>query len=118
MAKAKTTKRPKAATRRTATPARKPAAKPKGVRPVPAGYHTVTPYLTVNDGAGALELYKRAFGAREAERMPGPGGKLMHTELRIGDSVVTLRDELPGMNTCKQRKSLGRTTASILLYLA
>src|SRR5947208_9057112 len=117
MAKAKTTKRPKAATRRAATPARKPAAKPKGVRPVPAGYHTVTPYLTVNDGARALEFYKRAFDAREIARMPGPGGKLMHAELRIGDSVVMLSDEFPGMGSCKAPTSLGGTTGSIFLYV-
>ena len=106
----KTTKRPKAAARPT-------SAAPKKVQAVPAGYHTVTPYLTVNDGAGALEFYKRAFGARETERMPGPGGKLMHAELRIGDSVVMLSDEFPGMSTCKAPKSLGGTTGSIFLYL-
>jgi PhnB protein len=106
----KTTKRPKAATRPK-------SAAPKKVQPVPAGYHTVTPYLTVNDGAGALEFYKRAFGARETERMPGPGGKLMHAELRIGDSVVMLSDEFPGMSTSKAPKSLGGTTGSIFLYL-
>ncbi|PYM24527.1 MAG: glyoxalase [Candidatus Rokuibacteriota bacterium] len=113
----KTTKRPKAAARPKSAARRTPAA-PKKVQAVPAGYHTVTPYLTVNDGAGALEFYKRAFGAREAERMPGPGGKLMHAELRIGDSVVMLSDEFPGMSTCKAPKSLGGTTGSIFLYLA
>jgi len=60
-----------------------------------AGYHTVTPYLTVDDGARAIEFYARAFGAREKERMPGPGGKIMHAELRVGDSVVMLSDEFP-----------------------
>ena len=113
----KTTKRPKAAARPKSAARRTPAA-PKKVQAVPAGYHTVTPYLTVNDGAGALEFYKRAFGARETERMPGPGGKLMHAELRIGDSVVMLSDEFPGMSTCKAPKSLGGTTGSIFLYLA
>ena len=113
----KTTKRPKAAARPKSA-ARRTSAAPKKVQAVPAGYHTVTPYLTVNDGAGALEFYKRAFGARETERMPGPGGKLMHAELRIGDSVVMLSDEFPGMSTCKAPKSLGGTTGSIFLYLA
>jgi len=112
----KTTKRPKAAARPKPA-ARAKSAAPKKVQAVPAGYHTVTPYLTVNDGAGALEFYKRAFGARETERMPGPGGKLMHAELRIGDSVVMLSDEFPGMSTCKAPKSLGGTTGSIFLYL-
>ena len=116
----KTSKRSKSAARPAAKPAAKgakPAAKPKGVRPVPAGYHTVTPYLTVNDGARALEFYARAFGAREVERMPGPGGKLMHAELRIGDSVVMLSDEFPGMSTCKAPTTLGGTTGSIFLYV-
>ena len=112
----KTTKRPKAAARPKPA-ARAASAAPKKVQAVPAGYHTVTPYLTVNDGAGALEFYKRAFGARETERMPGPGGKLMHAELRIGDSVVMLSDEFPGMSTCRAPKSLGGTTGSIFLYL-
>jgi PhnB protein len=112
----KTSKRSKSAARPAAKGA-KPAAKPKGVRPVPAGYHTVTPYLTVNDGARALEFYARAFGAREVERMPGPGGKLMHAELRIGDSVVMLSDEFPGMSTCKAPTTLGGTTGSIFLYV-
>jgi len=112
----KTTKRPKAAARPKPA-ARAKSAAPKKVQAVPAGYHTVTPYLTVNDGAGALEFYKRAFGARETERMPGPGGKLMHAELRIGDSVVMLSDEFPGMSTCRAPKSLGGTTGSIFLYL-
>jgi PhnB protein len=109
MAKArKTTKRPKAVAR--------PAA--KKVRPVPPGYHTVTAYLTVNDGARALDFYKRAFGARETARMPGPGGKLMHAEFRIGDSVVMLSDEFPGMSSCKAPTSLGGTTGSLFLYTA
>jgi PhnB protein len=113
MAKArKPAKRPK-------TSARPPkAAAPRKVRPVPAGYHTVTPYLTVNNGAAALDFYRRAFGAQEKERMPGPGGKIMHAELRIGDSVVMLSDEFPGMSTCKAPTSLGGTTGSIFLYVA
>jgi PhnB protein len=93
------------------TPAR------KRVSPIPAGYHSVTPYLTVNDGARAMDFYKRAFGARETERMPGPGGKLMHAEFRIGDSVVMLSDEFPGMSTCKAPTSLGGTTGSLMLYV-
>jgi len=103
------------AARKTARKA--PKAAKRRVRPVPAGYHTVTPYLTVSDGARALEFYARAFGARETERMPGPGGKLMHAELRIGDSVIMLSDELPGMSTCKAPTSLGGTTGSVFLYL-
>ena len=111
MAKArKATKRAKAAARpRAAAKAARPSSAAKTVRPVPSGYHTVTAYLTVNDGARALEFYKRAFGASESQRMPGPGGKLMHAEFRIGDSVVMLSDEFPGMSSCKAPTSLGGT---------
>ena len=97
-------------------PKLKPAAKKK-VQPVPAGYRTVTAYLTVNDGAAALEFYTRAFGARETERMPGPGGKLMHAEFRIGDSIVMLSDEFPGVSSQKAPTSLGGTTGSLMLYV-
>ena len=90
---------------------------PKKVSPIPAGYHTVTPYLTVNDGARALDLYARAFGARETVRMPGPGGKVMHAEFRIGDSLIMLSDEFPGMSTSKAPTTLGGTTGSLLLYV-
>jgi PhnB protein len=84
---------------------------------VPKGYRTVTPYLTVSDGAGALAFYGRAFGAREIMRMPGPGGKLAHAEIRIGDSIVMLSDEFPGMSTQKAPTSLGGTTGSLMLYV-
>jgi len=96
----------------------KPAARPKvkKVSPVPAGYHTATPYLTVNDGAGALEFYKRALGAREVMRMAAPGGKIGHAEIRIGDSHIMLSDEFPGASQ-KAPKSLGGTTGSVMLYL-
>jgi PhnB protein len=88
----------------------------KKVSPIPPGYHTVTPYLTVNDGAGALEFYKRAFGAREMMRMPAPNGKIGHAEIRIGDSHVMLSDEFPGTST-KAPTSLGGTTGSLMVYL-
>jgi len=66
---------------------------PNPVKAIPDGYHTVTPALTVRDGAKAVEFYKRAFGAREAFRMDGPNGKLMHAELKIGDSSIMLGEE-------------------------
>ena len=107
-AKAKNVRRPAPAAKKTA---------PKRVAPIPAGYHAVTPYLTVNDGARALDLYKRAFGARETVRMPGPGGKVMHAEFRIGDSIVMLSDEFPGMSSSKAPTTLGGTTGSLFLYV-
>src|SRR5438445_13537314 len=104
----------KAKARRPARAKRPAAAR---VRPVPAGYHTVTPYLSVDDGGRASEFYARACGAREKERMPGPGGKIMHAELRVGDSVVMLSDEFPCMSTARSPKALGGTTGGLFLYL-
>jgi PhnB protein len=65
------------------------------VKPVPEGYHTLTPYMTVRDAASAIEFYKKAFGAVEKGVMKGPDGKIMHAELRIGDSLFMLADEFP-----------------------
>jgi len=64
------------------------------VKPVPDGYHTVTPYLILSDTARALEFYKTVFGANEFVRMSAPGGKIGHAEVRIGDSVIMLADEV------------------------
>ena len=60
---------------------------------LPAGYHTVTPTLVVRDAAAAIDFYERAFGAEEVNRMAGPDGKIMHAEIRIGDSLVMLGEE-------------------------
>jgi len=65
------------------------------VTPVPEGMHTLTPHLTVKGAADYIDFLKRAFGAVELHRSPGPGGKLMHAALRIGDSVVMLNDHMP-----------------------
>jgi PhnB protein len=86
------------------------------VKPIPDGYHTVTPYLIVNDGAAAIEFYKQAFGATELLRLPDPGGKLMHAEVRIGDSPIMLADEFPEMGILSP-SSLGGSATSILLYV-
>lgn len=86
------------------------------VSPIPAGYHAITPYLTVSDGAAALAFYTRAFGARVTERMPGAGGKLMHAEFTIGGSHVMLSDEMPG-GKCKSAASLGGTTSMLFVYV-
>jgi uncharacterized glyoxalase superfamily protein PhnB len=68
------------------------------VNPVPKGMHTLTPNLVMRDCARAIEFYKRAFGAEEVSRMPAPDGKsIWHAELRIGDSIFFLNDEMPGM---------------------
>jgi len=86
------------------------------VKPVPEGYHTVTPYLAVEDAAEAIEYYKQAFGAKERVRMDTPDGKIGHAELEIGDSLVMLSDPFPQAST-KPPKELGGTTASVFLYV-
>jgi PhnB protein len=85
-------------------------------QPIPPGYHTVTPYLIIQDAAKAIEFYKKAFGATELLRLPAPDGKLMHAEIKIGDSVVMLADEHPQMGYSGP-KALGGTPVSILLYV-
>ncbi len=65
------------------------------VKPIPEGYHSLTPHMTVRDAARAIEFYKKAFGAVERGVMKGPDGKVMHAELRIGDSIFMLADEFP-----------------------
>jgi PhnB protein len=65
------------------------------VKLIPEGYHSVTPYLFVRSAASAIDFYKSVFGATEIMRMPGSNGKIIHAELRIGDSVVMLADENP-----------------------
>lgn len=88
------------------------------VAAIPPGYHTVTPHLTVRGAAEAIAFYKRAFGARERGRMPGPDGKgVMHAEVQIGDSIVFLADEFPDMG-CRAPQTLGGTTGTLHLYVA
>lgn len=84
-------------------------------QPIPEGYHTLSPYLAVDDGAGAIEFYKRALGATEKSRMEGPGGKIMHAELAIGDSVVMLSDAWPGSST-QSPKQAGTATAGVFIF--
>ena len=87
------------------------------VKPIPEGFHSVTPHLIVKDASEAIEYYKKAFGAIERFRMPGPGGKLiMHAEITIGDSIIFLCDEFPDMD-CKAPTSLNGSAVSIHLYV-
>jgi PhnB protein len=83
---------------------------------VPEGYHTITPYLEVDDAEAAIDFYGRAFGARERTRMQGPDGKIAHAELEIGDSVVMLSDPFPQFVT-KNPKELGGTSVGIFMYV-
>jgi PhnB protein len=85
------------------------------VKPIPKGYHSVTPYLVVENAAKALDFYKHAFGAKEMFRMDGPGGKIAHAEIQIGDSRVMLADESPEMNS-RAPGSIGGTPVSLMIY--
>jgi|SRR5882757_8211447 len=83
---------------------------------IPDGYRTATPYLIVNGGAEAIEFYKRAFDATEMLRMEDPHGRVGHAEIKIGDSVIMLADEHPGMGY-RSPRSIGGSAVSILLYV-
>jgi PhnB protein len=86
------------------------------VKAVPAGHHTVTPYLAIRNGAEALAFYKKAFGATEIYKLMMPDGRLGHAELRLGDSVVMLADEFPEFGG-KAPQTLGGSPVSIHLYV-
>jgi PhnB protein len=86
------------------------------VKPIPDGYHTVTPYLIVHDAKAALDFYRRAFGATELMRFPGPGDKIMHAEIKVGDSPIMLADENPQMGA-RSPRTIGGNASSILLYV-
>jgi PhnB protein len=85
-------------------------------KPIPEGYHSLTPTIAVDDAAEAIEFYKQAFGARERMRMPGPDGRIAHAELEIGDSVLMLADPYPHASA-KPPKELGGTSGSVLIYV-
>ncbi|MDQ3003507.1 MAG: VOC family protein [Fibrobacterota bacterium] len=88
-------------------------------KPVPDGYHSVTPYITVIGAAEAIEFYKKAFGAVEFFRMPMPDGKVGHAEIQIGDSRIMLSDEFPEMSdaVAKSPKTLGGTSFGLNVFL-
>jgi PhnB protein len=86
------------------------------VKPIPEDMHSITPHLVCAGAADAIEFYKKAFGAREEARLPGPGGKLMHAMIRIGDSAVMLVDEMPEHGALGP-KSLKGSPVTIHLYV-
>src|SRR5215469_3726680 len=89
---------------------------PKTATPIPEGFHTVTPHLVIRGAADAIEFYKKALGAQEISRMTAPDGKIGHAELKIGDSIIFLADEFPGMGG-KSPQTLGGCTATLNLYV-
>ena len=86
------------------------------VKPIPEGYHSVTPYLIVKGAARALEFYARAFGAKELYRMDQPDGRVGHAEIQIGDSRIMLADEFPDMGA-RSPETVGGTPVGITLYV-
>jgi PhnB protein len=86
------------------------------VKPIPEGYRSVTPYLVVKDCARAIDYYKKAFGAVEKMRMDGPEGKISHAELRIGDSMIMLSDEMPGSGM-RAPQAANAPAVAIFLYV-
>ncbi len=83
---------------------------------LPKGLNTATPYLIMHDAVAAIEFYKTVFGAQELVRLPGPDGKIAHCEIKLGDSVIMLADEFPGI-VAFSPKALGGSSVSILLYV-
>ena len=87
------------------------------VRPIPEGYHSITPYLVNSEAAKAIDWYKQAFGAQQTLRMEDPTtGKIGHAEMKIGDSYIMLADEYPDMGY-RSPKTLGGAGISLLLYV-
>jgi PhnB protein len=101
---------------RSKAPAKKRAAPKKTVNFMPKGYHTVTAYLACGNAAGAIDFYKKAFGASEVVRMATPGGGIAHAEVQIGDSRIMLTDEYREMNFLAPQ-SRGGTTVHMHLYV-
>ena len=85
------------------------------VKPIPEGYHSVTPYLIIKGASRAIDFYKKAFGATELMRMPGPNGTIMHAEIKIGDSPIMLADE--GMGNYRGPEALGGSPVSLMVYV-
>jgi PhnB protein len=86
------------------------------VKPIPGGYRTITPYLTVRDAAEAIDFYKKAFGAEERSRMNLPDSKgVAHAELKIGDSIFMLSDEMPGQSC--EPSAVGESCVGFYLYV-
>ena len=100
----------------SAQKAKAKAKKKAKVKPIPEGYHTATPYLFVKDAAGAIEFYKTAFKAKEVMRVPGPGGRVGHAEIKIGDSPIMLAEENPEMGA-RGPKTLGGSPLMLHLYV-
>lgn len=86
-------------------------------KPIPEGFHSVTPMFMFKDARKAIEFYKNAFGAQERFAMPGPDGKgVMHAEVQVGDSIIMMGDEHP-QEACKSAESMGGSPISFFIYV-
>ena len=86
------------------------------VKPIPDGYHAMTPYLIVDGAAKAIDFYTKIFGATEKMRMPSPGGKVGHAELNLGDTMIMLADEHPEMDA-RAPRAFGGSPVSLMVYV-
>jgi PhnB protein len=86
------------------------------IKPIPDGYHSVTPYLSIKDAAKAIEFYKRAFGATELFRLVAPSGEIGHAEIKIGDSQIMLADPCEE-GTFRNPQTLGGTSVGLHVYV-
>ena len=86
------------------------------VKPIPEGYRSITPYLVVKGATRAMDFYKQAFGATEILRIPGPSNTIMHAELRIGDCVIMLADEMPN-GPYRSPETFGGSPVSLMIYI-
>ena len=86
------------------------------VKPIPEGYHTITPYLVVKGAAKAIDFYKKAFGATELFRMEGPNNTVAHAELQIGDSRIMMADESPQMGYSAPQSG-SHTPIGLMIYV-
>jgi len=87
------------------------------VSPIPPGYHTITPHIVVKDTKKAVDFYKRAFGAEVRGIADGPDGKVMHAEVKIGDSILMLNDEMPEFHSLAPTSTKADTCVSLHLYV-
>ena len=87
------------------------------VRPIPEGYHSITPYLMINGAAEAIEFYRRAFGATESFKLDAPGGKVGHAEIQIGDSRIMMADDCGGESPFRNPQTSGGSPVGLHLYV-
>ena len=100
----------------TKTASSSPGTKSAKVKPIPTGYHAITPYLIIDGAARAIEFYREAFDAKEMLRIPASNDRIGHAEIKVGDSVVMLADEHPEMDA-RAPRHFGGSPVSLVLYV-